>query len=36
MMHVPYLWIWLLAAPIVLAAVDLIRTPGGKTAYTRS
>ena len=35
MQHVPYLWIWLLAAPIVLGAIDLVTTKGGQTAHRR-
>ncbi len=27
-----YLWVWLLAAPLVVGIVDLFLTPGGRTA----
>ena len=28
-----YLWVWLLAAPVVVGIVDLITTPSGRTAH---
>jgi hypothetical protein len=31
----PYLWAWILAAPMVVALIDLLTTKGGKTARMR-
>ena len=33
-MHQPYLWVWLLAAPAVIALFDLMTTRGGHTTRT--
>jgi hypothetical protein len=30
-----YLWVWILAAPMIPALIDLLTTKGGKTARTR-
>jgi hypothetical protein len=30
-----YLWLWILAAPMVAALIDLLTTKGGQTARTR-
>jgi hypothetical protein len=32
MEHEPWLWVWLLAAPVVLGIIDLVTTRGAQTS----
>lgn len=32
----PYLWIWLIGAPLVLALISLLRTPAGHRSTDRT